>query len=501
MGSLWTGGAPEAYPDYEELLIDVDVRKATTTLYAAHAIAQGNNPLIPDSYYHIPSGVADGHVVFFPTVGAFRGLIIPCAEIFRFYYFGISGKLGVALLDGTYLTRPKELVSEVDCSWPDPITGNAYVRIGRCLDNDDRFEIARTTFDPVARSEAKNLVPLAATGSVHASFPLIIRPPFEGPTTLTLLGKRIRSGASWVFLAFVIKSCSAPMPFRHLGYNRQNPGNQGRPSATGTTPAYSGSYRNAIQADDEIAPKLTQATDPSSKDAPHKIDGILTRDRYTARFTDSLVDRGPITRTSMSVYTDTMATDALYASGTGAPGSPARAVSFAEAEERGLSPTFAAFKQMIALLPIVAPDLVIASVRDLAFPTSVDTRDPLGRAWAYVDSYGKSVPRRAIVATVILSNRYFSIIEIERRPKQPTQARQEYFRTAFLSPPFSVSITHSDERGILDNLIATRGVIGCIEWKSGHFGNWRCDGLKHYKETNKRRAARLFRALVNLHAS
>ncbi|MHB8355430.1 MAG: hypothetical protein ACYDDQ_01930 [Vulcanimicrobiaceae bacterium] len=496
VGSLWTGGAPEEYPDYEQLTFDVDVQGASTTLYRAYGRTPHDNPIIPRSYYRIPEPVSDGHVALFPMRGAFRGLIVPCSEIFRFYYFGISGKLGKALLDGTYLTHPKDLVNEDKSSWPDQ-QGEAYIRLGKYLDDADRLEMARITFSAVARGEASQLVTRAAAGDLGSRFPLIIRPPFEGPTRLVVRGKRIKIGKYWVFLAFKIEKCSAPMPFTHLGYNRQNPGNQGRRKPKDAKPAYRGSYRNAIQADGQGPPKFTQAADPSSKDAPHQIEGMLSRDRYTAAFTDALVDRGPIRCISASVYADVMATNALYSSGTGMPGSLARAASFSEGGQRDLSALLPNFKSTIALLPDAGPNVTIVSVEDQTFRKVAVPGDPLGPAWAFLDSYDRQVPRRAIVAIVAIASRYFAVIEIERRPKTSQRKHEEYFRTALLSSPSSRSITADDVRGILDALIVTRGVIG-IDWRAGRFQSWPSDGLWHFECTNAARAAALYKALAGL---
>jgi len=64
MGSLWTDGMPEEYPDYEKLTLDVDVRLSSTTLYTANGKTPHKNPIIPKEYYKIAADVADGQVRF-----------------------------------------------------------------------------------------------------------------------------------------------------------------------------------------------------------------------------------------------------------------------------------------------------------------------------------------------------------------------------------------------------------------------------------------------------
>lgn len=168
IGSLWTAGTPEAYPAYEEITVDVNVVHDASApggcaVFRGDGIGPHGNRIIPPSYYTVPTEIAEGRVVVFPMRSPFRALIIPCSEIFRFYYYGVSGKLGRALLDGTYITHRGLIVSERDCVHPDPF-GYAYVRLGKCIDDEDAYECARIQFSPEARYEALELMPRAIAG-------------------------------------------------------------------------------------------------------------------------------------------------------------------------------------------------------------------------------------------------------------------------------------------------------------------------------------------------
>ncbi len=99
IGSLWTAGSPEQYPNHEQQTVELDVYRNTCVVYLAYGKTAENKSIIPKWLYPISRCVADGQVAFFPSSGRFGGIIIPCVEIFRFYYFEVSGKFGTRILD------------------------------------------------------------------------------------------------------------------------------------------------------------------------------------------------------------------------------------------------------------------------------------------------------------------------------------------------------------------------------------------------------------------
>lgn len=499
VGSLWTAGTPEEYPDYEQLEIELDI-KTPCRILRAHDRTKRGNYVIPRQYYHIPKEMADARVAVFPLPlgGTFGGLIIPCSEIFRFYYLGPSGKLGRAFLDGTYLTRRYEIVSEQDSIEPDS-DGYAYIRLGKCIDNDDRVEIARVTFYQPAMDEVEALIPRAISGAYDDAYPIAIRPPFRGKTRLRVRGKRIRIGQTWAFLVFVIEQCSAPMPFLHLGFNRQNPSGQGEEREEDRTPAFAGSQREAYHVDENVPPNLTQSQDPAARDVPHKVKGVISRSRYTALFDETFIPRGPIRHRTASVIRELIGKDGVYATGTVAPRSTARALSFGEGSEPGLSTTIANFKNLLTLLRAES-GIIVESIEDRPFMHGLRPGDRTVPSWFFLDGRRRQQPRLATVAIVWLARRPYIVIEIDRKPRAPGAKREEYFRTIYLSSPVGFAISAVDVRGVLTYIARTEGVIKRKRWGGGPFDNWPADGLWHFDVTAARRAKSLHAALAALPA-
>lgn len=164
MGSLWCDGLPEEYPHYQEGTFDVDVGQLNCQVFGAYQKTARQNFFIPKSYYKIPAVAANARFVMYSMKGRCRYVIMPCVEILRFYYFGVSGKLGQRLCDGTLLIRPQEVVNMTSGITQKPdVTGHATIDLAKYIDNSDAIEAARLWFDPVAWTQANSMVPRGVT--------------------------------------------------------------------------------------------------------------------------------------------------------------------------------------------------------------------------------------------------------------------------------------------------------------------------------------------------
>lgn len=479
IGSLWTHGSPEAYPDYEAQVLDLEVSRSTCHLASAYGHSAQGYPLIQKSQYPIRGAIADGHIAFFPSKGAFAGVIIPCSEIFRFYYYGVSGKFGTAILDGTYFTERDKIAVESRSSWPDT-GGKAHLQLGKYVDDSDRFEIARTTFSEVAREESQNVLLKMRKTDVGVRYPIVIKPPFEGPTRLGVRGIRLKAGVKAHFLVLAIETCSAQMPFQHLEYSRENDSSRDRPISDNAKVRETIGLRDMAPDNLETAPQYTQQTDPSAQDCPRHFPGVLDRHRYTAEFTDSRATGAPIKTISRMVYNQHVL-DSTYASGTGATGSDVRAAAFAAAQERGLAPDLADFRNTIELIPTVDASVTLLSLDEHTFPTPGGRR----RTWSFFDGSLRKSPRRAVVAVVSVGGRSHVIIETERRPTQHDEL-PEYFQTSIFTGPMR-SVSVDDIRTLLGDLATRRGVVE-RDNSRGTLAGWSVRGLRHYGHANIIRA-------------
>ena len=189
-----------------------------------------------------------------------------------------------------------------------------------------------------------------------------------------------------------------------------------------------------------------------------------------------------------------MTPGSLYATGLGKRGSPARAISFEQGNEPGLSEVLADFKNLLAFLK-KEPDVVIESIETRPFSHGLLPGDRTAPAWYFIDGRHRQVPRLATVASLFLAKRAFVVIEIDRKPKLPGAIRGEYFRTAYMSPPGGRSISAPDVRGILSFLAKVDGDVKGRNWYGGPYDAWSADGVWH-GQPPQARAKVLYAALA-----
>lgn len=167
----------------------------------------------------------------------FDKLIIPCAEILRFYY-ARSSQLIRALLNGQLDEKSndgkKRKEADSNKIYNPDITlsycndGIGHIHLRPSIPDKDAPHVARIAFSPYANIQARNIYASGIKNDNNLNqFLVKVRPPFEGETTLVFEGKRVLSpgfSVGWSFLVFQIKSCSHPFPFTQLTFSRDNDG-------------------------------------------------------------------------------------------------------------------------------------------------------------------------------------------------------------------------------------------------------------------------------------
>lgn len=486
-GSMWTAGSTEDYPEYEALTVDVNVRFSRCWLMAPRDRTLRGNPIIPRSVYPISREVGKSAVFVVPVRGPVRALVIPCVEVLG-YYYAPSSKLAEALFDGTWLTRPLRLIGRQ--TWFDYSTMRGKLYLGKYADDDDVIELARMLISPVGRAESKSLIMRASVqAGDQKQYPVVIRPPFEGQTQWTVRGMRYKIDQHEAFLVFRIESCTAPMPWNDLKYNRNNPGRQGRDQSAFTRErGWAGSYRKLVGTADGASIPIVGGG-PSNKDIPTRVPGSRDKSRYHTQLNVRFDPRGPIEVTGASAYGNESGIGQKFALGTGAPGSRYRAVSFV-AQEREMPSKLAAFRSAIRLIESVDPDIVLLdeNIFDFAEPWESGER-PAG-PWAYLDHYLGQEPRRAAVARVRWGNTPYMLIDIESRLRRPrknkieiepvvTDPTQEEFAIAVLRSPVIRAMTDGDRHNIMKVLIRVRGIVSGLLFAASPYSAWRHATLKH----------------------
>ena len=243
LGDIWcngrlTGSAPLAREVFSSLMID----DSTTTLGPAGSPLQ-----LPAGqwYYDLDFQKFDAHRrhtgswVARIVVDETTTIVIPCAELMRFY-FGASGSLAAQLLSGARSS------GGLYVDWHYSVaTGTANITLGKDLNGAAATTVARIAADKTARrafwAVAKSGVADLANRKPwypRMSFPLV------GKTDLTCEGVWLDHGDRKVFVVHRLIQCTHPFPFSKLYY---------RLSSDGTSPATTVSKRSGDQSAQETA--------------------------------------------------------------------------------------------------------------------------------------------------------------------------------------------------------------------------------------------------------
>ncbi len=151
--------------------------------------------------------------IFQGTVGGERiTLIVPCTEIFRFYYRH-STRLASRILRGTLASAP-HWIYDASSSWVDT-DGSARIELSVTKDVIDAYTAAHFLLDPIDFKRATTIVTKAALAQ-RGTLPLDVLPPFNGRWRLRARGKWLAYGYSRPFLVFALVRCNAAVPFKEL---------------------------------------------------------------------------------------------------------------------------------------------------------------------------------------------------------------------------------------------------------------------------------------------
>ena len=149
--------------------------------------------------------------------------LIPCVEVFRFFY-AFSSTLAKTALTGAFLT-PDSHIWDVNKSWVNWDERMAFLQLRkRMLDNDARH-LAIYAFVPGALERAREIF-LAASGRDAGEPTRFVRalPPFDGRVTFQAqIRKRERAGCARTLITQLV-SCDWRLPFDRIEYRRDNDG-------------------------------------------------------------------------------------------------------------------------------------------------------------------------------------------------------------------------------------------------------------------------------------
>ena len=196
--------------------------KGAPKLPVFHPFGHLNNELLGSSWCQVLKSndftIRDGERISL--------LVIPPAEIIRFYYCGSDSMLKQLLANGI----PYDQVYLQEATRYDQDTQELFVRIRGHLQDSDALYVGRLAGDKVAHQAATALGKDIQLNLMHhkvshlnASF------PFADSTKLQVAGKWFKmkpNSTRWAFMVYSIISCSAELPFSKLLFYRENDNEQ-----------------------------------------------------------------------------------------------------------------------------------------------------------------------------------------------------------------------------------------------------------------------------------
>lgn len=227
IGSIWRDGELQKtlagqVMDFRDLVISASTTKVI------HASAKENGHyLLPFSHYRFGSDGYFSKMVAVEYKGDPFGILIPMAELLRFY-FAVSTDLADAILSGD-LKHNLYSVINPENTWSEPDELREVIGLRQRFTDEDGWILARILSSPVA-FEAATAVHDAMLKNRMNNKPAHIECgfPFEGNTTLTAHCKPVPVEGSdqWRYLVLSLVRCTATFPFRQLTIYRDNDGRQ-----------------------------------------------------------------------------------------------------------------------------------------------------------------------------------------------------------------------------------------------------------------------------------
>lgn len=217
-------------PSEEIYTFDVDISTSTAKFINRHArIYETEDFIIPYSDGRSPSPDSVGGKAYYVAIEHNNdpfGIIVPCAEIFRFFYC-TSSRMLYTILSDKILDPDRFIIDPARSGTKDGETEIAVVWLRQWMLNSDRRHIARLFFTPGAFEETRKIF-LRAGGYIdegafkHA---LIALPPRHGQMSLKCIFKRfISDGRERIFVTRLISASNWTLPFHEIHFGRDNDG-------------------------------------------------------------------------------------------------------------------------------------------------------------------------------------------------------------------------------------------------------------------------------------
>ncbi|WP_127025288.1 hypothetical protein [Rheinheimera mangrovi] len=226
-GSIWRNKEYTSLCAGNTVRLDnVLVTEATTQILSAGAKDDGNY-IIPFTHYRLGSAGFHSKVMAVQYNSDPYGILIPMAELVRFYY-AVSTDLANVIFSGA-LKHDIDSVLNTENTWLEPENDRAVIGLRQRFSDEDGWILARIMNSPEAwkgatRVHDEMLKQRQNRKAAHfeTSF------PFSGETNLVARCKLIPTSdpSRWRYLVMSLVQCSAAFPFKYLTVMRDNDNNR-----------------------------------------------------------------------------------------------------------------------------------------------------------------------------------------------------------------------------------------------------------------------------------
>ncbi|WP_189534572.1 hypothetical protein [Paludibacterium paludis] len=194
----------------------------TVRLLKSDALVEGQS-LIRKKYHQIGVGLA-ANCLAIEWQGDPYGIIIPAAEIIRFYY-ATSTDLAKAIFAGDFRHELGSIVNPAECGYFEQ-ERRGRLKLRKEFADADAYVIGRILFSPEAFKGTAlvhdSMIKQAVQGKSRlypeAAF------PFSGKTNLRVRMKSMKAPDEerWRFIVFAVEYCTGPFPFSAITCDRDN---------------------------------------------------------------------------------------------------------------------------------------------------------------------------------------------------------------------------------------------------------------------------------------
>lgn len=276
IGDLWRAGQQMVSPDYQvEIFKDLAINPDSVAFVKA-GLALEEHFLLPLSHHPWHRHHTQSYCVAV-SLGEQRRLLVPCAEIIRFYFGSSSNflqRLFTAPLSHESFWTYKHLNSanrHLHLVLANRLSGLSAPDIGRIAESKFAWRAAAGIYASCQKATAAGYPAYPYTGF-----------PFEGTTDVVASGLWLPfdNQENATFLAYRLRSCTHPFPFRSLSYEASDRkaryGTGGNSGTGGKIFSRSSAYGQKSEAAD-TDPGASRAQRVGALTVPHRFPDLLRK--------------------------------------------------------------------------------------------------------------------------------------------------------------------------------------------------------------------------------